>query len=96
MSKVSRMLERLYERRPDLRAKHVEEEHKKAVQKSHEPLIKSQLREYSGPMSISDINIASWNEFFAEGGNLNQPTWLQTPRLKAIRRKFEFLSRYHI
>ena len=97
MSKIKRMLDRLYQRRPDLLEKKHEEDAKKHFhdhKKRHETLIKAQVS-YSGPMSISDINIASWNEFFSEGGMLNQPTWLQKPRLNAIRKKFEFLSRYH-
>jgi hypothetical protein len=98
MSKIKRMLDRLYQRRPDLLSKEIESQGKAEFEK-HEnkvkTLKKAQSYSYAGPMSVADINIASWNEFFAEGGMLNQPTWLQKPRLNAIRKKFEFLSRYH-
>lgn len=50
---------------------------------------------YTGPMSVADITLESWNNYFAEGGNLNQPTWLQNNRLKEIRKNFEHLARYH-
>lgn len=51
--------------------------------------------QYTGPMNAQDINCASWNEFFREGGQLNMPSWLQTDRLKQIKKKFTFLARFH-
>lgn len=50
---------------------------------------------YIGPMSVADIELASWNEFFREGGSLNQPAWLQTNRLKQIRSNYASLARLH-
>ena len=50
---------------------------------------------YIGPMSVADITLASWNEFFREGGSLNQPLHLQTNRLKKIERKYVGLARLH-
>ena len=50
---------------------------------------------YTGPMSVADIELASWNEFFREGGQLNQPAWLQTNQLSKIRRNYARLARLH-
>lgn len=51
--------------------------------------------EYSGPRTVADINLASWMEFFHEGGSLNQPAWLETNRFKDLRHQFEMLARNH-
>jgi len=50
---------------------------------------------YTGPMSVSDISLASWNEFFREGGSLNQPRWLESNRVKDLKTQFTRLARYH-
>lgn len=50
---------------------------------------------YIGPMSVADITLASWNEFFHEGGSLNQPMHLQNSRLKDIERRYVSLARLH-
>lgn len=50
---------------------------------------------YVGPMSVADITLASWNEFFREGGSLNQPMHLQNNRLKQIERQYVRLARLH-
>jgi len=50
---------------------------------------------YTGPMTAADVTVASWNEYFAEGGMLNQPAHLANNRLHEIRKQFELLSRYH-
>lgn len=50
---------------------------------------------YTGPRTVADINLASWTAFYAEGGNLNQPVWLETNRLKELRRQFELLANLH-
>ncbi len=50
---------------------------------------------YRGPMSVADITLETWNQYFNEGGTLNQPSWLQNDRLKQIRKNFEMLARYH-
>jgi len=58
-------------------------------------LLKSISVGYRGPMSVADITLESWNQYFSEGGTLNQPSWLQNSRLKQIKKNFEMLARYH-
>lgn len=50
---------------------------------------------YSGPMTVADINLASWQQFFDEGGSLNQPAWLESSRLKDLRKQFTLLANLH-
>lgn len=50
---------------------------------------------YIGPMSVADITLASFNEWFHEGGTFNQPIFLQNNRLKEIERKYVSLARLH-
>lgn len=50
---------------------------------------------YTGPRTVADVNLASWMQYFAEGGQLNQPTWLETNRFKDLRRQFELLANMH-
>lgn len=50
---------------------------------------------YSGPRTVADINLASWQQFFDEGGSLNQPAWLESNRLKDLRRQFTLLANMH-
>lgn len=118
--KMDRALRRLFERRPDLKEKFVNE-HKRLVNVLRSPSHKDDLVEakdqaeeletykkvkrkkklrkavlgYVGPTTIADITLASWNEFFREGGVLNQPIWLQSNRLKALQHGFEKMARYH-
>jgi len=58
------------------------------------PKLKKALT-YTGPMTIADITLASWNDYFREGGSLNQPHWLQTNRLKEIQRQYAKLASLH-
>lgn len=51
--------------------------------------------DYMGPRSVADINLASWMAYFAEGGQLNQPSWLETNRFKDLRHQFELLANMH-
>lgn len=51
--------------------------------------------DYTGPRTVADVNLASWMQFFAEGGGLNQPAWLETNRLKDLRHQFELLANMH-
>lgn len=48
---------------------------------------------FNAPRDLQDINIASWNEYFNEGGMMNQPKWLENNRLLEIRKQFEFLAK---
>lgn len=50
---------------------------------------------YEGPRTVADVNLAAWTQFFAEGGALNQPVWLETNRLKQLRQQFELLANLH-
>ena len=50
---------------------------------------------YTGPMTLADINLASWNSFLREGGQLNQPIWLESNRRKELEKQFVMLSRLH-
>ncbi len=56
---------------------------------------KKELYGYAGPMTAADITLASWNEFFSEGGTLNQPSGMSHDRVKKLQKKFVRLSRYH-
>lgn len=51
---------------------------------------------YKGPMTQSDIVLASWNDFFHEGGSMNQPVWLETNRLKELRKHYVRLANLHV
>jgi hypothetical protein len=71
-------------------------EAKKQNKELHEYIGKSfKGNAYIGPMSVADITLASWNEFFREGGSLNQPTFLQNDKLKDIERRYVRLARLH-
>lgn len=50
---------------------------------------------YTGPLTQEEILIRSWDDFFAEGGNLNQPSWLATDRLARLKRGYEKLTTLH-
>lgn len=50
---------------------------------------------YTGPMSVADITLASWNEFFREGGSLNQPIGMESNRLKKIQNGYFKMARLH-
>lgn len=58
-------------------------------------VMKAKGARYTGPRTIADINLASWMEFFREGGQLNQPAWLETNRFKKLRSQFEMLASMH-
>ena len=66
---------------------------KKPAAKEPEDIHKSYT--YSGPMTLADINLASWNSFFLEGGQMNQPIWLESNRRKELEHQFVMLSRLH-
>lgn len=100
-------MQRLLDRRPDLREKF---ERGDGVDRSgiayslamdaygeelEEMEVRKAIGQYIGPLSTADVHLASWNEFFREGGSLNQPSWLQTDRLKQLRQQFGLMARMH-
>lgn len=62
------------------------------MRKGKRPLAKAR---YLGPKTAEDINLASWNRFFEEGGSLNQPAHLESGRLRELRRQLELLANLH-
>lgn len=53
------------------------------------------VKAYTGPRSEAEVTMAAWDAFFAEGGSLNQPYWLETDRLKQLRHEYERLANVH-
>jgi len=50
----------------------------------------------SMPLTPSDVTLMSWDEYFREGGTLNQPSWLQNDKLKKLKTFYARLARLGI
>ena len=47
---------------------------------------------YAGPRNVADVNLATWLQFFHEGGVLNEPYWLDHGKRDNLRQQFELLA----